>query len=128
MLPHKDDLKNIAIEKSDTALKSAEINIENNMLETALNRIYYSIFYIVSALAYKHDFSTSKHSRLMGWFNQKFVHEDKIFSQEIAKTYGDAFEYRQKSDYNFLYVPTVQEVKHILADVKEFIENIKKVI
>jgi len=35
------------------------------MLFNAENRIYYAIYYIVSALAIKNDYSTSKHSQLL---------------------------------------------------------------
>ena len=70
MTLHKEDLINIAVEKSNQAIKSAKDNIENNNLETAQNRIYYALFYIVTALAYKNDFITSKHSQLKGWFNK----------------------------------------------------------
>lgn len=52
------------IEKSREALYDAEIAIENNRLDNAQNRIYYSIFYMITALAYKENFITSKHKNL----------------------------------------------------------------
>ena len=39
------------LNKSDTALDDTKKNIEINSLETAQNRLYYAIFYAVSALA-----------------------------------------------------------------------------
>jgi len=77
-MEYKDDLIRYRINKSEGTIEEAELAIENNKLSLAENRIYYSIFYIVSALALKYDFSTSKHSTLMGWFNQGMVKTEKI--------------------------------------------------
>ena len=59
-----------AILKAQDAILAAESNFENGFYSTCQNRLYYAIFYIVTALAYKNNFVTSKHSQLMGWFNK----------------------------------------------------------
>ncbi len=84
----KNILIKLSIEKALQALVSAEDNLKNKQLETALNRNYYAIFYSVLALGYKFDFVTSKHSQLMGWFNKKFIHEDGIFNDRMLKIYS----------------------------------------
>ncbi len=96
----QDEVINGFIIKSKEALFDAELAIKNNRLDNALNRIYYSVFYIVTALAYKENFLTSKHSQLLGWFNKKFIHEEKIFNEEFYIIYKDAFENRQNADYS----------------------------
>jgi len=50
----------------DTALE-VDFLIDNNKLKNASNRIYCSMFYIVSALALLYKFNTSKHQQLIGW-------------------------------------------------------------
>ncbi|MGA2297615.1 MAG: HEPN domain-containing protein, partial [FCB group bacterium] len=65
-------LINHRINKSHLTIDDAKFSLENNKTSIALNRIYYSIFYIVSALALIYDFSTSKHKQLLGWFNKNF--------------------------------------------------------
>ena len=125
---HKDILLNINIEKSDEALKIAELSISENAIISALNRIYYAVFYTVSALAIKHDFTTSKHSKMMGWFNKKFVHEEKIFSTELGGIYKKAFQFRQRGDYDTEYPTDIEKAKELLADAKVFIETVRKAI
>lgn len=115
-----------AFEKAKEALITAEINIENDLLTSAQNRIYYAIFYAVTALAYKHDFITSKHGQLISWFNKKFVFEDKVFSKELFKIYKYNFENRQKADYDFTYSPLKDDVEQSLEDAKYFVEKIKE--
>ncbi len=48
------------IEKAKETIRAAQLLLDNNLLSHAENRIYYSIFYIVSALAMQYNFSTSK--------------------------------------------------------------------
>jgi len=74
----KDIIINYSIEKSWEAARDAKLAIENNSFFNAENRIYYAIFYLVSALALKNEFSTSKHRQLMGWFNQNYIKTQKI--------------------------------------------------
>lgn len=124
----KEVLVELWIKRSEEAFVDAEKNFANNSLLTTLNRIYYAIFYIVKALAEKEDFTTSKHSSLMGWFNKKFVYEDKVFTPELFEVYKKSFEYREKSDYNVIYNPDLETVQTLLADAKVFIEAVRKVI
>ncbi|MDR1167281.1 MAG: hypothetical protein LBK53_00110 [Heliobacteriaceae bacterium] len=42
--PHKDILIKRWMEKSDEAVETAVLSIENNFLSAALNRIYYAIY------------------------------------------------------------------------------------
>ncbi len=56
---------NNVIKKADDALVAAEYNFENKFYTTCQNRLYYAIFYIVTALAYTDNFITSKHAQLM---------------------------------------------------------------
>lgn len=114
------------IKKSDEAMLSALSNYQNEYYETCQNRLYYAIFYIVTALAYKDNFITSKHSQLMRWFNRKYIHENKIFDDKFFAIYKEAFENRQKSDYDYTYVPDRNEIALIIDDVKDFLSTVKQ--
>ena len=116
------------LEKSQAAIKAADDSIINNNPENALNRTYYAIFYMVMALAQKENFKTSKHASLMGWFNKKFIFEEKVFDPKLFEVYRDAFESRQDSDYDAMYEPHLEEIKTLLSDAKVFIEAVRKVI
>jgi len=89
-----DEEKNIIInhriQKSKETIEEAEVLLKNKKLRAVLNRIYYAIFYIVTALALKNDFSTSKHSQLLGWFNKNFIYTNKI-DTKLYKIYSKAF-------------------------------------
>lgn len=95
----KKDLINYRIEKAKLCYKEIDTCLDNNLLHLAENRIYYSLFYSISALGLLKNFSTSKHKQLQGWFNREFI-KTKIFPLEFAKIYAISFERRQKGDYD----------------------------
>jgi len=118
----------LSFQKAKEALLSAEENLQSGRLETALNRNYYAIFYSVMALGYKNDFITSKHSKLMGWFNKKFIHEEHLFNEELFEIYSKAFERRQKCDYDITYKATPKIVEKLIERSKYFISCVEKQI
>ena len=95
----KHSLIQYRLERCDETIEDARIAIDNNRLHNAENRIYYAIFYVVSALAIKYDFSTSKHWNLLAWFNKNFV-KTNIIDKKYSATYKNAFERRQEGDYD----------------------------
>lgn len=108
------------IYKAHQAVKDAEMLLKANSFTGALNRIYYGIFYIISALAIKHKFSTSNHSQLIGWFNKNFVRNLKV-ERKIGKIVHYAFDQRMEGDYNVLS-------EFFYDDIADDFENMKKVI
>ncbi len=46
------------IQKAKEAIEDAQFLIENDKLNLAINRIYYGMFYVLTALALKHEFNT----------------------------------------------------------------------
>jgi uncharacterized protein (UPF0332 family) len=126
-MEHKEDLIKYRIQRAEKTLKEAKWAMEKKTLPLAENRIYYSIFYIVSALSLKFGFSTSKHSTLRGWFNQMFLKTNTI-ELEFGKTYSTAFEKRQKADYDDFVTFTPEEVSSDLENAKKFVKQVKKMI
>ena len=123
----KDVLIKYRMERSMESIEEARISIDNNKMFNAENRIYYAIYYIVSAPAIKNDFSTSKHSQLLGWYNLNFV-KTNIISSELGKVYYGAFEKRQRGDYEDLKYFTLDEVSEDFKKMQNFVIEIEKLI
>jgi len=124
---HKEILIKYSIEKSEKALEAAINNLELD-LTTAQNRAYYAAFYIVLALAYFDDFQTGKHHKLMGWFNKKYVYENKIFEQKLSKIYSKLLSNRENFDYSVTEYPELETVKNNIKEAEFFVETVKKYI
>ena len=72
----------------DTA-NLAKFLFSSNKLVVAVNRIYYGLYYALTALALKYKFETSKHTQLIGWFNKEFIAAN-IVDQKYGKTLRNA--------------------------------------
>jgi len=79
-------------------LEDAKLLFTNKRLYSAVNRIYYSIFYETTALLLVHGFSSKKHSGIMSLFHKNFVKSGKV-SKESGVFYSTMFDSRQTSDY-----------------------------
>jgi uncharacterized protein (UPF0332 family) len=115
------------LEKADKTIEDVQFLIDNNKLDIAINRVYYGIFYTLSALSLKFNFSTSKHQQLIGWFNKTFIKEN-IIDKKYGAIVHKAYENRSKSDYDDFISFSKEEVTKSFDEMKEFILEIKKVI
>ena len=56
---NKEQLIEHRLEKAFSAIDEVRFLLKNNMLTLAVNRVYYGMFYAVSALALHHGFTTT---------------------------------------------------------------------
>lgn len=105
----------------------AEFLILNQKIPAAVNRIYYSVFYSLIALALQFGYKTSKHTQLIGWFNKKF-----IASGEIEKKFGrilrDCYNYRISADYDSFVSFAEEDIQVLLSEMKSFLVRIDQFI
>ncbi|OFX51644.1 MAG: hypothetical protein A2046_09800 [Bacteroidetes bacterium GWA2_30_7] len=121
----RNNLIKYRLEQAEEAILDVELLIENNRLRSAINRIYYGMFYSVLALALANQYESSKHSQLIGWFNKNFVHKG-IIEPKFGKMINKAFNRRTKGDYDTFVIFEKEIVNEMFIDMKEFIEEIKK--
>ena len=115
------------ISRAEETLEEVKLAIENGRLYLAANRIYYAAFYIVSALALKRGFKTSKHSHLLSWFNKEFVKKE-ILEKSLGKFYLDAFEMRQEGDYDDLVKFDLNYIQAKFLLAQNFVLKIREII
>ena len=101
--------------------------IDNSKYKTAVNRIYYGMFYSLLALGLKYEFETSKHAQLIGWFNKNFISSGKI-DKKFGKMINKSFTLRQESDYEPFIKYEEKEVLSLFEKMKEFIYAIEKIV
>ncbi|HSA06867.1 MAG TPA: HEPN domain-containing protein [Candidatus Gastranaerophilales bacterium] len=121
---HNKTLAQVAIEKSDKAIRDADVNIDVS-LPVAQNRAYYAVFYIVLALSYLDNFITKSHHKLMGQFNKKYVYQNRIFDKSLVQIYNTLIINRESSDYNLTYKQNKEEVLWGIESAKKFINTVK---
>jgi uncharacterized protein (UPF0332 family) len=120
----RDDLIKYRLEQARDAIDVVDLLIRNEKLSTAVNRIYYGMFYSLLALVLQFNFETSKHQQLIGWFNKEFIRPG-LIEKEYGRILRDAYEYRTSSDYDSFVVFTKVEILLLFTDMKSFIEKIE---
>ncbi len=120
-------LINHRISKANDAVSDVEFLIKGKRFLLAINRIYYGIFYILSALSLKYDFHTSKHQQLIGWFNKEFVASGRM-DAKYGKIIHNAFKNRSTGDYDDFAEFDEEEVKDSFEEMKKFINAIRAML
>ncbi len=92
---------------------------------SVMNRIYYSMFYAVLALIVFEEYSSSKHSGVISFFNRKFV-KNNVFPKEFGRSLMKAFELRQIGDYREYKDLSIQEVTPFIDVAKDFVKEVEE--
>ena len=123
----RDALVAYRLQQAIDTIELAKFLAESQKLVIAVNRIYYGMYYALTALALKNTFETSKHGQLIGWFNKEFIASKKL-DPRYGRILRNAFQNRTKGDYDAFISFSDQEVESMLIEMIEFIEVIKKVL
>lgn len=115
------------IRQAKETVSEAELLIEHGRYRAAVNRIYYGMFYALSALGHASEFFTSKHAQLIGWFNKNFIKEG-VFEQKYGKMLREAFELRNKGDYDVFVEFSRTDVLKQFEEMKAFIDVLEQYI
>ncbi len=108
-------------------IELAKFLVDSDKLIIAVNRIYYGMYYALTALALKNKFETSKHGQLIGWFNKEFI-SSKIVDTKFGKILRNAYQNRTKGDYDAYVSFSKDEVEYMLSEMVDFIEEIKRLL
>ncbi len=114
-------------EQANSSIETVQLLITNKKYNSAINRIYYGMFYMLLAIAVEEDFETSKHQQLIGWFNKTFIKEGRL-PKRFGKMVSQTFKSRQVSDYEAFVIFEKEEVLQLFTDIKEFIFSLEDYI
>lgn len=94
---------------------------------TAINRMYYAVYYAVLALLTKNHIDTTTHSGVKQMLGLHFVITGKL-SRNNSRIFNDLFDMRHSSDYEDFAYYERQDVDELLPKAKECINAISKLI
>lgn len=123
----RESLIKYRLEQANETILDVELLVENKRLRSAINRIYYGMFYALLALGTAHQFETSKHAQLIGWFNKNFIHNG-LIAPKYGKIINKAFNRRTKGDYDSFVEFEENIVYEMLNEMKDFISEISSFI
>jgi hypothetical protein len=123
LTPHNELIRYRRLKAGET-LQDAVILVEAGRLHSAVNRIYYALFYEVSALLLTKDLSSSRHSGIKALFNEHFVKLG-VVSTHTGRFFSTMFEFRQKGDYSDFVTFEKDKVSEWLVMAGESIKEIE---
>ncbi len=119
------------IESANKTFRAAKVLAENGFWNSAVNRLYYALFYAVNALLVLNDIQTKSHSATKSKFSLLFVKTGK-FEKKYGRLFSELFDWRQRGDYENIFDYDNESVKPLFDPVDEMIdlieEEIKKVL
>lgn len=123
----KEHLIAYRISKAKETVQEINILIENELWNTAINRLYYACYYAVIALLVKYDLQAQTHAGVRKMFGLHFV-KSGLIPKESGKFYSDIFDLRQTGDYDDYIDFSRSDVSDLLKPADEFIHEIEKLL
>ena len=101
--------------------------LDNDQCLSAVNRLYYSCFYAVTALLETRGLASSKHSGVLSLFNQNFVKPGAI-TTDNGTFYKHLYHKRHEGDYTDFAEFTQERVRTMYASAATFIAEISRLV
>ena len=123
----RDAIVSFRIQKAKDTLAEEEGISTLKYWNAVANRLYYSCFYMTSALLIKHNYSAQTHSGVIHLFGMHFIRTG-VISKDSGKMYSRLFELRQTGDYDDLFNLTEEDVLPMIPMVHNFLDELNQKI
>jgi uncharacterized protein (UPF0332 family) len=123
----RDSLIEYRLNQAFDTIELARFLVSNDKLAIAVNRIYYGMYYGLTALALKDKFETSKHGQIIGWFNREYITSKKV-DAKFGKILRNAYQNRTKGDYDAFVTFSRVEVESMLSEMSCFLNEVKRIL
>ena len=87
------------------------------------NRMYYALYYAVSALLTKDSHPVNTHKGALSLVNQYYV-KTGILTKDDGHLFGQVFAFRQGSDYDDFIDATKEDVEQLFPKVEALVEKL----
>lgn len=112
---------------SEKTLQEADYLASNQMWPGAVNRLYYSCYYLVVALLLKHGLMAKSHTGVKSMLTLNFV-KPQIISLESGKFFQLIFSIRHSSDYDDYISCKEETFKDLRKEANQFFNEIKNLL
>lgn len=113
------------IESAYQTFEAAKVLAESGYWNSAVNRLYYSLFYAVKALLVLNEIPSKTHSNTKSQFSQYFV-KTGIFDKKYGRLFSELLDWRQRGDYDNIFDYEKSSVEPLFGPIEEMIKLIEK--
>lgn len=124
---HNETQINLAKHRLETAeekLKASKLLLSGNLYKDSIGRSYYAIFLASRAVLALESKDFSKHACVIACFQKDYVKEG-IFDKQYSKIIMEAFQIRNKSDYDDYYIVSKTDAEEQLEKAKLFYQEMR---
>ncbi|MCD8151791.1 MAG: HEPN domain-containing protein [Clostridiales bacterium] len=114
-------LSRYRMERAKEDLAAAISNYKEGLLKASINRSYYAIFHCIRAVNIIKGYDSSKHSRVIGYFNRYFVHTGE-FASDTYKIIDKAYRIRERCDYQDFFLASKEDAENQIRQAEEFVK------
>ncbi len=112
------------IETAYNTVEAAKLLAGNGFWNSAINRLYYALFYAVNALLVINEIYPQSHSGVKSQFSLHFIKTGKL-DVKYGKLYAQLYDWRQKGDYENMFDYDSESVNPLIEPVTEMITRIE---
>mgnify|MGYP002626410540 CR=1 FL=1 len=117
-------LSQYRFEKALKFLGTAHEILESGDTDSAANRAYYAVFYVMLAVTDLDGFESSKHSGIISYFNHHYV-KTGIFSADISEMITDTSKQRERADYKRFYTTPYDKALNQVHNAENMINIVR---
>ncbi|MCD4833135.1 MAG: HEPN domain-containing protein [Bacteroidales bacterium] len=121
------ELISYRIKRANDTLNEIELLVENQLWNTAVNRLYYACYYAVIALLVKNKIEAQTHGGVRQMFGLHFI-KTGLIDKELGKYYSDIFDKRQTGDYDDFVDYIKEDVIELITPAKQLLAEIEKLV
>ena len=107
---------------AETCLRSAKVNLDNDLPDAAFDRLYYAAFHATRALLVARDIVTKSHKGVYSMLNQRLVKEGPLATTD-SQLYGQLMSLRATADCGSFTALTGDEARAYLPQVEAFVAH-----
>lgn len=127
---HSETQINLAKHRLETAeekLEASKLLLAGGLFKDSIGRSYYAIFSATRAVLALDSKDFSKHAGVIACYQKDYVKEG-IFDKQYSKIIMEAFQIRNKSDYDDYYVVLKSDAEEQLDKSELFYQEMKRYI
>jgi uncharacterized protein len=115
------------LESARKTLDATQLLADNSIWNSAVNRLYYALFYAAGALLLDHGISAKTHSATINQFSKNFI-KTGLLEKKYNTLLSLLFDNRLKGDYGDVIDFDEERVLALFDPVREMIERIEREI
>ena len=127
---HSETQINLAKHRLETVeekLEASKLQLAGGLFKDSIGRSYYAVFSATRAVLALDSKDFSKHAGVIACFQKDYVKEG-IFDKQYSKIIMEAFQIRNKSDYDDYYVVLKSDAEEQLDKAELFYQEMKRYI